>query len=285
MTRKEITNLSASIYNKLSALARKENADFNTLLMRYLQERFLYRLSISKYKNKFVLKGGFMLMAIDLPNTRPTMDIDFAVKQLANDIKTLKTTFKEICETKPDIDDAIIFDTNSITAEVIIETAEYNGVRLKLKAKLGSSITPMKFDIGFGDPITPQIRVSELPSMLNLPKPVLNIYPLETVVSEKLNAMLVHSLINSRMKDFYDVFMILTEFNLPKKTLKQAIKNTFASRGTELPKDMVIFREEFYKDKQSQWLRFLENNKLNSQKLNNFEFIIRTLKNKLKGIL
>jgi len=285
MTKKEITNLSASIFNKLFALARKEGRDFNDVLMRYLQERFLYRLSVSDYKNKFILKGGFMLTVIDLPASRPTMDIDFAAKQIKNDIAGVEAAFKEICAVKTAEDDAVIFDATSIKGESIMEATDYNGIRIKLKAKLGNSITPMKFDVGFGDVITPKTRTAALPAMLGLPQPILSIYPLETVIAEKLSAMAEHSLTNSRMKDFYDVYMILTKFDLKLDTLKTAINKTFENRGIALSKDFVIFKEDFYKTKQAQWELFLNNNKLNEADINNFEKVIKTIQKHLGTIL
>jgi hypothetical protein len=206
-------------------------------------------------------------------------------RSINNDVNNIKDIFKDICNIQPEEDDAVIYDENSITGEVIMESIDYNGIRIKLKAKLGSSITPMKFDIGFGDVITPKVRVSELSTLLNFPKPILSIYPLETAIAEKLNAMAEHSMINSRMKDFYDVYMILTKFNLSSKILKEAINKTFESRGTPLPEEFIIFKKEFYKGKQEQWKLFLENNKLDKEDINSFETVIKTLQKKLKAIL
>ncbi|MDR1123892.1 MAG: nucleotidyl transferase AbiEii/AbiGii toxin family protein [Elusimicrobiota bacterium] len=260
MTNKEIKNIPASVKAKLLNLAKTEKKDFNKILLRYFQEGLLRRLSLSKYKNKFVLKGGLLLILIDVKTSRPTMDIDFLVQKTKNDLETVKNIFKEISAL--DLADGISFSPGSVEASRIKEDADYEGVRVKILCKLGQAAQIMQIDLGFGDVITPDKQNIFFPSMIWEEKSELKGYPLETVVAEKFEAMIKLALLNSCMKDFYDVYTIIRQGSLRRAILKAAIKNTFENRNTELPAEPFVFTEAFYNhpDKQTQWMAFLKKN-------------------------
>ena len=260
MTNKKIKNISASVKAKLLNLAKTEKKDFNKILLRYFQEGLLRRLSLSKYKNNFVLKGGLLLILIDVKTTRPTMDIDFLAQKTKNDLETIKNIFKEISEVS--LADGISFSPNSVEVSRIKEDADYEGVRVKILCNLGQAEQLLQIDLGFGDVITPDEQDILFPSMIWEEESKLKGYPLETVVAEKYEAMIKLALLNSRMKDFYDVYTIIKEGSLRREVLKAAIKNTFANRNTDLPTEPFVFTEVFYNnpDKQTQWAAFLKKN-------------------------
>ncbi len=285
MTNKKTKNLAVSIHNKLLYISREKGIPFNLIFTRYLQERFLYRLSLSPYKDSFVLKGGFMLVYIDIPAFRPTIDVDFAVRNISNTTENIVKIFQEIISIQPEREDAVIFDTASVTAERIMEEGDYSGVRVKIKALMGTSVTPLTFDIAFGDIITPSARTLPLPFILAGQSPLMLLYPLESVIAEKFEAMVKLSFINSRMKDFYDVYSILYKFDIKEDTLKEAIQNTFKQRGTPLPQNTDIFSAEFAKEKQKLWELFLENNELQDSVPNNIKDVLLFIKKKIKPLL
>ena len=285
MTEKKITNIPASVKAKLLHISGRDNIEFNTLLRKYFQERFLYRLSISKHKDSFVLKGGLLLTSIDIPTTRPTMDIDFLADKLKNDIANIVEIFKEIIS-MPTEDDGIIFNKDNVTAEIIQKDADYNGIRVKMEGKLGSAQQMVQVDLGFGDVIFPDKRDIYYPSLLDENKSQLKAYPLETVIAEKFEAMVKHGILNSRMKDFYDVYMILNEEKLDNKNIKKAIEKTFSNRGTDIPKQSLVFTKEFYEDptKQLQWNAFLKKSNITSLSLS-FKDVATHIRNSLVEIL
>lgn len=285
MTNKKTKNLAVSIHNKLLHISRDKGIPFNLIFTRYLQERFLYRLSLSQYKDSFVLKGGFMLVYIDIPAFRPTIDVDFAVLNISNTTENIVKIFQEIISIQPEREDAVIFDAASVTAERIMEEGDYSGVRVKIKALMGTSVTPLTFDIAFGDIITPSARTLPLPFILAWQSPLMLLYPLESVIAEKFEAMVKLSFINSRMKDFYDVYSILYKFDIKEDTLKEAIQNTFKQRGTPFPQNPDIFSAEFAKEKQKLWELFLENNELQDSVPNNIKDVLLFIKKKIKPLL
>ena len=262
MTNKNPSNIAASVKAKLLNIAKKENLDFNNLLLRYFQERLLYRLSISKYKSSFVLKGGLLLIVADVPTTRPTVDIDFLAEKLKSDTKKMESIFQEIADIN--LPDGIIFNPDAITSERIKEDADYEGVRIKITGTLGQVKQQVQIDFGFGDVIYPAKQDIEFPSILSEDKIKLKGYPLEGVVAEKFEAMAKLGLINSRMKDFYDVYTILKNCSIDSAALKQSIKKTFHNRGTELIAEPEAFSKKFYEDamKLKQWSSFLKKNSL-----------------------
>lgn len=279
-----IKNIAASKQRKLLYIARTENQDFNELHRRYLQERFLFRISQSEFKNNFILKGGLLLITIDLPKIRPTMDIDFLVQSVSNSEDNLKKVFKEICSIP--IEDGIIFDTSSITTQEIDKDGDYKGIRVKFIAVMGSSRTPMSIDLGFSDKMIPEPREINFPTILDEPSPKLRAYCLETIIAEKFEAITKLSLSNSRMKDFYDLYMILTEQKFNNEVLKKSIKATFEHRKTPLTLSPLAFTSLFYRDvnKQATWQSFLNNHKITNIPAD-LSVIVKTLKYKLIPIV
>ena len=263
---KNITDIGKSIKNKLWNIAvankrdKNDNQIYQLLAIRYVQERLLYRLSISRYREQFCLKGGALLYAYDRLDSRPTVDIDFLGKNISRDIDVLKSVFAEIVAMDfPD--DGIAFDADKISADEITVNKEYHGVRLTLIAHIDTMVQSVSMDVGFGDVITPAPQNIDYPILIQgLPVPSIYAYSLETVVAEKFEAMITLAADNSRMKDFFDVYRILKFHQLDLEVLKHAIVATFINRNTQLEKNHLLFRNEFANDnrRNSNWKSFLK---------------------------
>jgi len=260
--KRKIKNRAASIRAKLTNIARAEGIDFDALLLRYFQERFLYRLAISKFSDHFVLKGGLLLICLKMPKSRPTKDIDFLAEQVKNDPDELESIFRSIAQIY--CDDGVKFNPASITSERIKEDADYEGIQLKIDAILGQARKKLQMDIGFGDIIVPEAKLIEFPTMLEEKPPKVKVYSLESIISEKFEAMVKLAMANSRMKDFYDVYTLSCSHKFQGNILKKAIESTFQRRRTPLPDNPLVFRPEFHKDngRQRQWSAFLRKSRL-----------------------
>ena len=260
--KKEIKNKPASVKAKLMKISLNEKIDFDSLLLRYFQERFLYRCSISKYSDKLILKGGLLLICLNIPQIRATKDIDFLGENISNKPDKIEEIIKSIAEL--DYPDGVKFLASSIKSEKIREDADYEGLRIKIEATLGKAKKKIQIDIGFGDKVFPKIIKMNFPSLINENSPIINAYSLESVISEKFEAMVKLSMVNSRMKDFYDVYNLLLNFSYSFKILMEAVKETFNRRNTNLMNTPVIFQKEFHLDKtrQQQWIAFLNKSKL-----------------------
>jgi len=229
------TNIGASVRQRLRNLTDKNRGDFQMVLRRYVLERILYRLSVLHFREEFVLKGA-MLQAVWLENPfRNTRDLDLLARG-AKDSARVLDAFRIILATEVP-DDGVAIDMDALTSQPIREDASYGGIRVKTTAKIGGARVPVVIDIGFGDAVTPKPELTEYPSLLDLPKPRLMVYPRETVVAEKFEAMVSLGLTNSRMKDFHDVAMLAANFPFEGKLLAAAFAATFKRRGTPLPKD------------------------------------------------
>ncbi len=271
-------NSAASIRIRLNNLAKKENIDFQIILIRYLHERFLYRLSNSSSSHNFFLKGGTLLYAIEGIKTRPTIDIDFLAVQIPNEIDVIKNTFVEICKIQF-TDDGVWFESNSISAEIITENNKYNGVRIYIQSGFDTIRQRLQIDIGFGDVFITKPQQLHFPVLLNeMQVPVINAYSLETVIAEKFHAMIELSTINSRMKDFYDVYKLILQGDFDNDILQKSIIATFKNRNTNYIKDHALFTDEFSNspNRQKAWNSFL--NKINIQQKIPFHEIMITLK-------
>jgi predicted nucleotidyltransferase component of viral defense system len=258
-----MVNLAASIRQRLLNLARARKEDFGLVLTKYGLERVLYRISQSKYRESFVLKGALLFELWTKQRYRPTRDADFLARGESNPERFVEV-FQQICEMHVE-DDGLRFDANTVTVERITEDADYEGVRVKFVGYLEKARIPIQIDLGFGDVITPGAVEAEIPSMLDLPRAKLQTYPRETVVAEKFEAMVNLGLANSRMKDFYDLLSLSREFPFEGKMLSEAIQNTFARRGTQLPVGTpVAFTPEFFEDadKKKQWAAFCNKNRV-----------------------
>ena len=257
MKSKKTINIAASIKSKLLTISKTRREDYNYLLTRYVGERLLYRLSQSPYQAQYVLKGATLFKVWHGEPHRATKDLDFLCSG-NNEIEYLVNVYREICEIEC-VEDGIIFLPDSVTGELIKEDQEYEGVRIKLKGQLSKIEIPIQVDIGFGDAVTPNAEEVEIEPILNLPKPRLQIYPRETVIAEKFQAMVSLGISNSRIKDFYDIWFLCRNFEFSGSLLCEAINNTFYRRKTEIPnKEPLAFTEEFFNDtnKQKQWQAF-----------------------------
>ncbi len=201
--------------------------------MRYGVERLMYRLSQSRHAEAFIVKGAMMFLVWAGSPYRPTKDLDLMAVESAS-IEALAETFRELCAVKV-VDDALVFQAESVGAEAIREDAAYQGVRVKLEARLAKIRIPLQVDIGFGDALTPKPQEAEFPPLLDFPAPRLAMYARETSIAEKFEAMVELDLENSRMKDFYDIWILSREFEFSGATLGAAIRATFKRRKTVLP--------------------------------------------------
>lgn len=248
-----------SIRAKLYNLSKANGVEFQQILFRYIHERLLYRISISEYAHTFILKGGNLMYALQGINTRPTTDVDFLGWRITNDIENAKQIFREICSI--DTNDAILFDISSLDAYPINEQNTYEGIRLKLKVSLDTIQQYIQIDIGFGDIVTPKPISLDYPVLLSdMPTPHIYAYTPETVIAEKLQAMMVLAQLNSRMKDFFDIYILMQQPTLQRQMLKSAILQTFGQRNTALNMDSVIFTEAFGNDidRQKMWQAYLK---------------------------
>ncbi|WMJ16508.1 nucleotidyl transferase AbiEii/AbiGii toxin family protein [Geobacillus proteiniphilus] len=254
-----VKNIPASVGERLKNLAKQSGKTFDFILLLYFQERLLYRLSISHYRDQFVLKGGLFLFSLTQFQSRPTKDIDFLARQISNDIQYIKAAFESICAL-PVEEDGVEFDVKGITAERIKEGADYEGIRMKIPAALGKIKKQLQLDIGFGDVVIPKPQEMQYPTLLNMKPPEIRVYSTYSVIAEKFEAMISLSVVNSRMKDFYDVFTLLSTENFDGRVLWEAIFETFQRRRTNLEKEHPVFSPSFAEDesRNKQWKAFLQ---------------------------
>jgi len=189
--------LGASVRERLLNQARAQTRPFQELLQYYAMERFLYRLSRSRHAEQFVLKGALLLIAWRAPLSRSTMDIDL-LGRTSNELEHIRALITHVCEAESE-PDGIEFDSKSVKAARIKEDADYEGVRVRFHATLARARISMQIDIGFGDVVTPAAVEIEYPTLLEFPAPVLRAYPKETVIAEKLEALTMLGMLNSRM--------------------------------------------------------------------------------------
>jgi len=254
---KNVKNIAASVRQRLLNKAKESSRPFNEVLQYYGLERFLYRLSVSEYADKFVLKGALLFAVWRQSEIRSTVDIDLLGK-ISNEPEAITKVFQDICKVKVE-DDGLQFDDSSITVEQITVDADYQGVRVQLYGYLGTARIRIQVDIGFSDVITPGPRIYNYPTILDLSKPKLNCYNKETMIAEKLQAMVKLDILNSRMKDIYDIWVLSRRFKFKSVSLKNSIINTFRRRETEVPENVAIFTERYYQndEKLKQWQGFL----------------------------
>jgi predicted nucleotidyltransferase component of viral defense system len=252
-------NVGASVRQRLLNLARARGQPLELLLTRYALERLLHRLSLSPHRDRFVLKGALLLTTwFDEPH-RATRDLDLLGFGDPSD-DALLAVFREVMTVA--LDDGVSFDTARLKIQPIREDAEYGGSRLITTATLSGARIPIVVDVGFGDAIEPGAEDIDLPVLLDMPSPHLRAYPLETVIAEKLHAMVALGLANSRMKDYYDVWMLTRTFVLDPGRLRRAVDATFARRSTPLPTGVPEgLSDAFTADvrKQAQWQAFARN--------------------------
>ncbi len=231
------SNIGASIRARLTKMARDKGVNLEVLLVRYTLERLLYRLGQSKHRDRFILKGA-MLQTIWLEDIfRPTRDLDLLAHG-DSEPERVKAAFMEILAVESD--DGIVFDMENITVEPIREQSDYGGLRVETTARLASARTKVQIDLGFGDAVTPQALEIDYPVLLDSPAPRIRVYPKETVVAEKLQAIVALGATNGRMKDFYDLWMMSRNFAFDGILLARAVAATFERRQTPIPEETPI---------------------------------------------
>ena len=286
MTRKSLSNVPASIRQRLLNLAHDRQEDFGLVLTQYAIERLLARLSRSVYASQFVLKGAQLFpLWTEMPH-RPTRDLDL-LRQGESDIQLLEAIFREVCGMVIDPPDGIIFHPDSVKGAVIREDAVYEGVRIIFKFALSGASDMVQVDIGVGDTVVPMPDQVEMPSMLGFSPIRLQAYPKETVIAEKLEAMVALGIRNSRMKDFYDVWMLAQSFHFEGIRLCQSVAATFQRRRTEIPDLLPLaLTAEFWQEptKQTQWQAFLRRLRLDESS-HSLEHIITDLQIFLAPVL
>jgi predicted nucleotidyltransferase component of viral defense system len=262
--KKQIKNIPASVRARLLNIARQNKASFDNILLQYFQERFLYRLSISKYKDNFILKGGLLFLAYNIPLLRPTKDMDLLGKFISMDFDNIQGIIQDII--KIQVPDGITFLSETITVEKIKKEQTYEGVKVIFEAELDKAKKILQIDIGFGDKVIPAPLKVNFPVLLDNPVPNIRVYSRESAIAEKFEAMVKLGIANSRMKDFYDILFMASSQTFKSKSLHKAIYATFKHRDTSLEKRKTIFAEEFKKhiEKQKLWTLFLQRNKLSS---------------------
>ena len=256
-------NVAASVHQRLLNYARTKDRPFNEVLQRFALERFLYRLGKSVQGRRFILKGALMLTAWKMPFSRPTRDIDL-LGFIENTVDQVVSAIQAICH-EPVVEDGLRFAAKSVVGEQIIEAANYSGVRLRFNAFLGQACIPIRVDVGFGDPLVPGSSSIKLPTILDFPPPELQGYSRESAIAEKYQCMVYLGQVNSRMKDFFDIWSLSTHFAFEGLILARAIQETFRWRGTLLTPDPVVFTNAFAQDneKQMQWQAFFRRLYLN----------------------
>lgn len=282
MTKDNIKDYGKSIRTKLLNVAKKEEVFYQTILTRYFQERLLYRVSQTKYRNNFYLKGGALMYAYEQFAARPTLDIDFLGKSISNEGPSIVAAFKEICSVPYD-EDGVVFDTNNITSQNITEFKDYHGIRLSIPVKMDTIAQVMTMDIGFGDVITPQPVELDYPVLLDyLPGVNIMAYSLETVIAEKMHAIVDLADQSSRMKDYYDLYNILSKEQYDSVTLQEAVERTFANRRTSYDANNLFFNKDFSNNQQMQvrWQAFMR--KITKSDEMSFSDIVSFLQEKLR---
>ena len=273
----QATSIRAKLYN----LSKRENLPYQGIIFRYLHERLLFRLSKSSYSGLFCLKGGNLMYALDGLASRPTNDLDFAFISPDYDEAYIKAAFAEICRI-PWEADKVWFDAESIATQQIAGH-RHQGIRLLIDAGFDTIIQRIQIDVGFGDVLTPSAVTIVFPVLLShLESPILLAYSAETVVAEKFQAMILLSSANSRMKDFYDIFILLKKNCLDKQKLQEAIKATFINRQTPYAENQLLFEPNYSENKQRQtmWKAFLRKTGLNQEIP--FDEVVATITSELK---
>jgi hypothetical protein len=229
----EKANLGASVTARLLNQARASGDDYQTLLVAYAFERFLYRLGISPLRDRFLLKGAMLLRLWSDQPYRATRDLDLlrrgdgSLEAIAADLRAISSV--------PAPPDGVEFDGENIRVEAIRAEDEYGGVRAKLPASCSQARLVLQIDVGIGDSIWPKPRRQSYPTLLDSPAPDMLAYPREAVVAEKLEALVVLGDRNSRIKDFFDLHHLAASFEFDRVTLAEAVRRTFERRGTPIP--------------------------------------------------
>ena len=260
MTR-PLTNIAASVRQRLLNRARESGRPFAELLQYYTMECFLCRLAISEHSHKFVLKGALMLRVWYAPEARPTMDIDLLGRLQQNEVVQVVT---DVCQEEVEAD-GLVFDAQSLSTEAITEDADYESVWVRLHGFLGTARVTVQLDVGFGDVAFTE-EITEYPSLLGMSQPRLRGYSRESSIAEKFEAMTKLGRLNSRMKDFYDIWLLSRQFTFEGERLSEAVAQTFRKRGTPVETLPDALTAAFANDpsKVLQWRAFLRKGQLDN---------------------
>ena len=253
-------NMAASVHQRLLNLARQRGCSFEGLLRDYMMERFLYRLSKSGYRERFILKGALVFRVWLADSPRATMDVDLE-GLVANDPSAVARVVSEICGGEVEAD-GLEFTVPVDAVEVIIEDAVYQGVRVKIVARLGRACIPVRVDIGFGDSVVPGPVPGSYPALLDMPQARLLTYPKETVVAEKLHAIVRLGVDNSRLKDYYDLWLMSRTFPFDGATLTEAFVQTCACRSTVIPASAAGLSQPFAERGSDRWQALVNRHRL-----------------------
>jgi predicted nucleotidyltransferase component of viral defense system len=272
-----VKNIAASILARLRNQSDETNRPFAEILQYYAMERFLYRLSKTRYADKFILKGGLLFYVWDLPLRRSTRDIDFRGYVSGNRATLLKIMDEVLQVSTPE--DGLVLDAQSVSVEETQIDADYQGIRVKLIALLERTRIPVQIDIGFSDELASKAETIEYPNILPDLKTVrMKGYPKESVVAEKFHAMIRHGDLNSRMKDYYDLWLISETFEFDGLSLQNAIEATFNNRDTDIPDDRPSpLSDDFARANQTRWVNFLNKMELKDTQAEDFERVLETI--------
>lgn len=286
--KKDIKNLPASVQNRLGNKARELERPANWMDQYYASERFLYRLSKSEHSHKFVLKGGLVFIGWGIPLRRHTKDIDLRA-YTSNSLEDIIQIIKEVCNQQVE-PDGIVFESETVTADVIAEGPEYEypGTRVLLWARLGeTSRVHMQIDMGFSDEIVPPANEITYPVIFeDMPRPILQGYPKEAVIAEKLHCIVLRGRINSRLKDFYDIWFLSKQFSFDGMILRDAIINTFQNRETSIPDGVPLGLSDAYAiENERRWQTFLRTFNPDFPDIKSFMQVVQVLREFLIPIL
>jgi len=253
-----LTNLPASVKQRLLNISKQKEIEFNVLLTKYALERLLYRISVSRYRNRFILKGALLFSVWEAELHRTTRDADFLDLEPAS-LEHLASDFQKICEIETKAD-GLYFLPESVRAEEIRGRAAFRGIRINLTGMLGKAKVPLQIDIGYGDALVPPAKFIRFPVLLNFPAPRLRACARETLIAEKFHAAVDLGMRNSRMKDYFDIFYLSQKYDFKGKDLSRAIIATFQRQKTQIPsKPPLGLSLEFCSNpsKMTQWKNFL----------------------------
>ncbi len=278
-------DMAASVNRRLLNYSREIGADPNLVLVWFGLERLLYRLSMSPHADRFVLKGAMLFRLWGGDAFRATRDLDL-LSFLQAEASTVAAVFGAICQ--QDVpDDGVVFDPKSVQVAEILEQQEYGGLRVKVLGKLGNGRLPLQIDIGFGDAITPAAYDATYPTLLAMPAPKIRVYPKETVIAEKFEAMVTRGMTNTRMKDYYDIWT-LSRHAIDPAVLATAIRATFERRKIPLPRTTPVgLTDEYSGDlgHQTQWRAFVTRNLHEPELQDSFERVVNEIARYLMPIV
>lgn len=262
MSPREIRNAAASVHQRLKDHSAATGRLFNEVLLTYGIERFLYRLARSSHGERFVLKGGLMLMVWKSAMHRPTKDIDL-LGHMPNDPDVVAAAIRDACAQSVE-DDGLSFAPETVCSVPMGPDRTYDGVRVTFEGCLARAVIHMQIDVGFGDVVVPRAQEVEVPSILGFPAAHLLAYPRETMVAEKLHAMVYHDEANSRVRDFLDVWLLSRQFEFGGDLLLRAVRATFEARVTAVDASPFCFSVAFAEAaaRQTMWTRFLQRSRI-----------------------